>query len=88
MDESDDSILNPRADDSLDEYGHPNDIFEPNNSEIAYIKSELPGCDDSASQINTSSQLARKLFDDDSFVIPELNSESVSEPGPGRQERA
>ena len=87
MDGFDDSILYPKGDDYLPE-SHPNDLFEPNDSEIGQIRNELPPCDDSASTINTSSQLLHKLFDDDSFVIPELNSESVSEPGRAPQERA
>ncbi|CAG5076423.1 Oidioi.mRNA.OKI2018_I69.PAR.g8457.t1.cds [Oikopleura dioica] len=77
MDASDDSILHPKA-----HHSHPNDVFEPNDSEIAIIESELPACDDS---VTTSSQLFQRLLDDDSLAIPELNSESVSEPGPAPQ---
>lgn len=94
MDTSDDSIFNPKLDynDSIGDLSssprlpalHPNDLFESNTAEIEEIKKALPRCDDSGTQLNTTSQLAN-LFNDDSFKEFEPKSENVSEPVSGNQ---
>ena len=89
MDKSDDSILNPKVEYncSLSDLSSaprlpaldPNELFESNTAEIEEIKQALPACDESGTQLNTTSQIAH-LFDDDSFDDFVNKSENVSEP--------
>ena len=89
MNYSDDTILNPKIEfnGSLSDFDsaprlpafNPNDLFESNTAEIEEIKQALPACDESGTQLNTTSQIAH-LFDDDSFDDFVNESENVSEP--------
>jgi hypothetical protein len=95
MDKSDDSIFNPKLEynDSLSDLSSaprlpaldPNDLFESNTAEIEEIKKALPRCDDSGTQLNTTSQLVDLFNEDESFKEVEPKSENVSEPVSGNQ---
>ena len=90
MDKSDDSILTRDIEynDSISALDSaprvplldPYDLFESNTAEIEEIKQALPKCDDSGTQLDTTSQLVNLCNDDDdSFGNCKPKSKSVSE---------